>query len=242
MTVHPLCQPIANTLGTLQSQRDSARAALPSIASPAQRWTTLAEIGDLTRQIEQKQRELDDCQRTHAAVYEAELVAFDTANAPPPSRVARLWKLEEAGAPTILESSPVQAGQLTFPTPTDTGLLGITIEETGNPAVQGLDFRSGPITELPRKAPDDPSGRVEIVLGPQFTFTTGDLERWLQAAPLPLHTSTSIGSDAAAALGGNVDITVANLGLAPQHDPPPGVRHRNRDGPALGSSARAIRA
>jgi hypothetical protein len=87
--------------------------------------------------------------------------------------------------------------------------VGLTIEETGNPAVQGVDFRSGRLDELPRKSPQDPSGRLEIVVGPTLTFTAEELTGWLEAIAVPLHASEEIPPP----LGGTVDITVSGLSV-----------------------------
>jgi hypothetical protein len=208
VTIHPACLPFANTIASLETTRDTVRSGLPGLG-PLDRWKALAQIGDLTRQIEDARVQLDDCQRLHAVSYEAEVVILDTTSSPPATREASLWQLD-GPTPVLLEKAPLSATGLGFITPSPEGPLGITIAETGNPAVQGLDFRSGPLEELPRKSPGDPAGRVEIVIGPTLTFDLDELRGWLGTVPLPSHTTSSISSGP---FSGEVDITVANLGV-----------------------------
>jgi hypothetical protein len=209
MTVHPACIPIATTIASLETQRGVVRSSLPGLG-PLDTWKALAQIGDLTRQIADAQVQLDDCQRLHAVLYEAEVVIFDTTGGPPATREASLWQLD-GSSPILLEKAPVTAAGLAFVTASPEGALGITIAETGNPAVQGVDFRSGHLEELPRKSPGDPSGRLEIVVGPTLTFDLDELRGWLGTVPLPSHTTTPITSGP---FTGEVDITVATLGVA----------------------------
>lgn len=208
MTVHPACVPIANTIASLETQRDTVRASLPGLG-PLDTWKALAQIGDLTRQIGAEQVQLDDCQRLHAVSYEAEVVVFDTTGGPPATREASLWQLD-GPSPVLLEKAPLTATGLAFVTASPEGLVGITIAETGNAAIQGVDFRSGLLEELPRKSPGDPAGRVEIVVGPTLTFGLDEVRGWLGTVPLPSHTTTPI---TAGPFTGEVDITVATLGM-----------------------------
>ncbi|HEU4355675.1 MAG TPA: hypothetical protein VFT27_08815 [Actinomycetota bacterium] len=188
MPIDPACQPIADSIATLQATRDSIQAGLPPMA-PLDRWKGLAQMGDLSRQIAELQIQLDSCQRQHAASYEAEVVIFDISGGPPTTRQASLWHLDPAGA-SVLEQTTLSGAGLSF-TPPSVGPVGITIQQT-NPSVRGLDFRSGPLEELPRKSTSDPAGRVEIVLGPVLTFTSDQIEGWLSALSLPQHTSTPL--------------------------------------------------
>jgi hypothetical protein len=206
MPLDPQCQPIANAIAALETQRATVKAGLAAL-TPVDRWKALVQIGDLSRQIADQQLQLDQCQRQLHASYEAEVLVFDTSNTPPGSRTARLWSMD--GVPTELESAALVGGAFQFATHPTGAPIGITIEETGNPAVQGVDFRSGPLDELPRKAPEDPSGRVEIVVGPTVTFTTEVLTGWLKAIAVPLFTSNDIPPPT----GGRVDITVSSLSL-----------------------------
>jgi hypothetical protein len=150
MPVHPQCQPIANVIAGLETQRAAARAGLGGLSALA-RWQAFVLIGDLGRQILEQQALLDACQRQHQASYEADVVVLDTTNAPPASRTARLWSMD--GAPTELESAALAGGVFGFATQATDAPVGITIEEVGNPAVQGVDFRSGVLDELPRNHP-----------------------------------------------------------------------------------------
>jgi hypothetical protein len=206
MPLNAQCQPFANAIAGLETTLAGVQAGLPGLA-PIDRWKALAQIGDLKRQILDQQARLDECQRAHQASYEAEVVILDTSNAPPGSRTARLWLM--AGVPTELESAVLVGGSFQFATHPSGAPIGITIEEVGNPAVQGVDFRSGSLEELPRKAPGDPSGRVEIVVGPTLTFTAKELSGWLDAIAVPLHTSNDIPPP----FGGTVDITVSSLSV-----------------------------
>jgi hypothetical protein len=206
MPLNPQCQPIANAIAGLEAQRAAVQAGLAAL-TPIDRWKALAQIGDLRRQITDQQAQLDECQRLHQASYEADVLILDTSNAAPGSRTARLWSMD--GVPTELESAPLVGGAFQFATHPTGAPIGITIEETGNPAVQGVDFRSGALEELPRKAPNDPSGRVEIVVGPTLTFTAEELTAWLEKVAVPLHTS----NDIPAPLVGTVDVTVSNLSV-----------------------------
>jgi hypothetical protein len=207
MPIHPACQPIATMIANLETQRDTVRATLSALA-PLDRWKALATIGDLSRQIVDQQRQLDECQRQNASAYEAEVVVLDTSAGPAASRTAKLWQID-GDAATVLETATVGPGGLSFTSQPDSNALGITIEETGNPAVQGVDFRSGLIAELPRKAPNDPSGRVEIVVGPPVTFTAADVEAWVAAVELPFQSSTPLSGP----VQGDVGITVTTLAV-----------------------------
>ncbi len=205
MTLNPACQPFATAIAALETQRATIQAGLGAL-TPIDRWKALVLIGDLNRQILDQQEQLDACERQHLADYEAEVVALDTSGGPPASRMARLWSMDEV--PTELENAPVVGGVFHFASRLSGTSVGITIEETGNPSVQGVDFRSGPLEELPRTSPADPGGRVEIVVGPTLNFAERDLIRWLQGIEIPT-TSIEIPT-----LGGKADITVSNLTVA----------------------------
>jgi hypothetical protein len=208
MPVKPQCQPLANDIQALEGQKAALEAGLPA-APPLDRWKALAQIGELNMQILRKQADLDKCQRQNQAMYEAQVVVFDTTNAVPGPRLARLWSMD-GGAPAELESAPLAGGMFQFTTDPSGGPIGITIEETGNPAVQGLDLCSGTLDALPRRAPEDPSGRIEIVVGPTLTFTAEELSGLLQTIEFPVQTT----GDIAPSLGvGKVDISLASLAV-----------------------------
>jgi hypothetical protein len=204
MPIDPTCQPIAASLAELESQRDAARATLNGLA-PAARWQAFATIGDLDRKLAEGQRQLDECQRRQAARYDAELAVFDTSGGSPGSRSATLWRMGD-GEPAVLGTAPIDAGAFSFAAPPADATLGLTIQETGNPAVTGLDFRSGPLHELPRTAPSDPSARVELVLTPIVALGEVDVARLLGALALPIRTSTPL-----AAPIGSLDVEVSAL-------------------------------
>jgi hypothetical protein len=201
------CQLIANNITGLEGIRAGLQAGLAA-SPPLDRWKARVQIGDLTRQIAGLQRDLDKCQRTNLAPYEAEVVVYDTTNAPLGTRTARLWSMT-GDVPTELESNPLVGGSFQFATDPAGAPIGITIEETGNPAVQGVDFRSGSLEELPRNAPEDPSGRIEIVVGPTLTFTSEELTGWLDTVAVPISTST----DLPPPTGGRADITVSSVSV-----------------------------
>lgn len=206
MPIDPACQPIANNIATLQTTRDSIQAGLPAMP-PLDRWKGLAQMGDLSRQIAEQQIQLDTCQRQHAASYEAEVVVFDTTGGPATTRQASLWHLDPAGA-TVLEQATLSGTGLAF-TPPSVSPVGITIQQT-SPSVRGVDFRSGPLEELPRMSPSDPAGRIEIVVGPVLTFTQDEIEGWLAALSLPQHTSTPLNTPLFSA---SVDIVWSGVGM-----------------------------
>jgi hypothetical protein len=203
--LNPACQQFATAIVTLEATRATVRAGLGAL-TPIDRWKALVQIGDLDRQILDQQEQLDTCERQHQADYEAEVVALDTSGGPPVSRTARLWSMDEV--PTELEDASVVGGVFQFASGLSNASVGITIEETGNPSVQGVDFRSGPLEELPRTSPADPGGRIEIVVGPALHFAERDFNRWLQGVEIPT-TSIEIPT-----LGGRADITVSNLTVA----------------------------
>jgi hypothetical protein len=123
----------------------------------------------------------------------------------------------DGNAPTVVEEAALQGGAFSFTSQLgaaqDRIPLGITVDETNNPSIAGLDFRSGPLSELPRAAPNDPAGRIEIVLGPTVRLSADDLADWLAAIPLPQTGSIPItgmylaGADVAA----SAEITLAQL-------------------------------
>jgi hypothetical protein len=207
MTVNVNCLPIVAAITNLEAQRAAIEAGVAALP-PLDRWKAMVEIGDKTRQIADAQSALDTCQRTNLENYEAEVVIFDTTNAPPGARIARLWSMD-GDVPTELEEASLVGGVFEFKTPSSGGPIGMTLEEIGNPAVQGVDFRSGTLIELPRKAPEDPQGRIEIVIGPTLTFTAEELDGWLDTIVVPLQTSTDIPPP----LGGTVDIKVSGLSV-----------------------------
>jgi hypothetical protein len=198
------CQSIADDITTAEGIRNTIRATLSASPTPQDLWTRLAEIGVQNREIARLQGLLDDCQRRWAAAYEAEVVVYDLAPGPTPPRQARLW-LMDGGVPTVIETVPVTGTTLQFVTRMDRGPFGLTIED---PSVPGMDFRSGPVMELYRNSPQDPSGRIEIVVGPQVTFTEGDLNEWVGGVSLPQQTTI-----ATADPGVSIELTLANLSV-----------------------------
>lgn len=206
MAVHPSCVPIASAIPPLLAQRDGVLATLATLP-PLDRWKALAEIGTLDRQIAEKQLQLDECQRQNQAGYEIEVVVLDTAAGPTPSLVGRLWNMSD-GTPTLVTSQPVVSGAVAFATPPAGAPLGVTIQDSG-PGAQGPDFRFGPLDELPRISPDNPTGRIEIVIGPPQSFTAADINRWFGAS-LPQHTTTALTGD----VPGNVELTVSTLEIS----------------------------
>ncbi len=208
MPIDPACQPIANAIATLESNRDAIRAGLPAL-TPLDRWKAMAQIGDIGRQIADLRVQLDTCQRQHAAAYSAEVVIFDTTGAPLASRRASLWQVDGPSA-TLLEEGPLSGTSLSFTTLPPAGPVGVTIAEIGTAGVQGVDFRSGPLDELPRKSAGDPSGRIEIVIGPVLSFDAGEIQGWLSDLVLPQRTSTALNTPLAS---GTVDIVWATVGI-----------------------------
>jgi hypothetical protein len=204
MPIDPTCQPIAASLAELESERDAARATLDRLA-PTERWQAFATIGECDRKLAEGQRQLDECQRRQVARYDAELAVFDTSGGSPGSRSATLWRMGD-GEPAVLETAPIDEGAFSFAAPPADATLGLTIQETGDPAVTGLDFRSGPLHELPRTAPSDPSARVELVSTPIIALGEEDVARLLGSLALPLRTSTPL-----AAPIGSFDVEVSAL-------------------------------
>ena len=204
MPIDPTCQPIAASLAELERQRDAARATLGALA-PAQRWQACATIGECDRKLAEGQRQLDECQRRQAARHDAQLAVYDTSGGPPGSRSATLWRMDD-GKPAVLETAPIDAGAFSFAAPSPDATLGLTIQETGEPAVTGPDFRSGPLRELPRTAASDPSTRVELVLTPIVALGEEEVAGLLGALAVPIRTSTPL-----AAPIGNLDVEVGVL-------------------------------
>ena len=91
--------------------------------------------------------------------------------------------------------------------------------------------RFGPLDELPRISPDNPTGRIEIVIGPPQSFTAADLNRWFGAS-LPQHTTTALTGD----VPGNVEPTVdAGVSARAKHDSAGGSGTANVTGAPWGS-------
>src|SRR4051794_41983617 len=115
MPIDPTCQPIAASLAELESQRDAARATLAGL-TPAERWQAFATIGELDRKLAEGQRQLDECQRSQAARYDAELAVFDTSGGAPAPRSAALLGVSGGGA-AGREKGPGDAGGVSFAGP-----------------------------------------------------------------------------------------------------------------------------
>jgi hypothetical protein len=81
--------------------------------------------------------------------------------------------------------------------------FGITIEETDHPAVNGPDFRSGPLPATADPNAIDPASHIEIVILDSIVITADTLKQ--AAPPLPLQLSFPVGPAV------TVGITVSDL-------------------------------
>jgi hypothetical protein len=181
------CQDIAAELAQLQQQyADQSAAAAKLAGAPA--WAAAAALGTLRSKIQDTQSQLDSCVKTQTSALTGTVVVMDASGeGAPAAQNATLWDLATT---TSLEVAPIQAGAFGFADPLP-AQPAITLQTTGDPTVNGLDFRSGPLPQ-----PEAPDTRIEIVLAPETTISPEQLASVLAA--FEWNTTIEAGS------GGNV--------------------------------------
>jgi hypothetical protein len=206
----PKCQSIADAVSALQNQEQAQLATIAGLTG-TDKWNAMVVLGTIRQQISQQQASLDQCNQQNPADLTINVDVTDVPGTTGPDRIARVWKIA-SGQQTVQQTATIAEGSVTFP-----GVLGpsrqsfgVTIEGTDDPAVNGPDFRSGPLPPAPTPPADDPAGQVEIVVLSPFDITPEVLAH--AAPPLPIQGS----------LGGisfsvtTLQFTVANgaIGLA----------------------------
>src|SRR5215472_6929694 len=198
----PECQPIADAIASLSAQEANQLAGLPGL-SGIDKWKAMEALGTVRQQIAQQQALLADCIKSHPAGLTTQVSVTDLTGNSGPKRIARMWQLTAAGqAPR--QTATVQDGMATFAMLAGSRQsFGITIEETDHPAVNGPDFRSGPLPASADANAMDPTSQIEIVILDSILITADTLKQG--APPLPLQLSFPVGT----AL--TVGITVSDL-------------------------------
>jgi hypothetical protein len=206
MPVPTECQGLADQVAALDQQY-AALAGQVSGQVGADAWTGLAQLGTLHGQLTDARRELDVCVRTHSAALTGNVVVMDASGGMSTGQqVATLWDLTGAG-PVSRETAVVQGGSFGFQGPLP-AIHAITLSTTGEPAVTGADFRSGPL-----QAGAAATQRFELVLGPLLTIGQADLDAWSAAfqpvtqSPTPT-LSTTISAARATLASGVVTVVV----------------------------------
>ena len=219
MPTDPVYQQLLTTAQGLEQEIVNLRASLPT--DPLDRWKVLTEIGDKKRELEKTRLEIIQWRDQNAAEYEAALVVYDTSAAAPAPRLVRLWRLDGV-APAVVEeqrvpltADPNHPGKSSGTLKLNSVLTGVPIALTIQPdaaeAADGLDLNTGKLGELPRLKASDPSGQIELVLGPVLTLTADDLKDWLRSVPLPLHTSVPIPALPVVGESAPAELTVTSL-------------------------------
>ena len=203
MPTPPECQPIVDAIANLTAQEQAKRDALKALVG-VDKWNALEDLGTLRQQLADQQKLLADCEKQHATDLTTTVVVTDVTGNAGPNRIARVWQLTASGQ-AVKQTVTLQDGVANFTGVLDSSRqgIGITIEGVDHPAVNGPDFRSGP---LPAKAPAgdaDPIQRIELVILNPMVLTGEALNPALPALPITM-------SFAADPLG-TVNISIANL-------------------------------
>jgi hypothetical protein len=186
----PECQPIADAIASLSAQEENQLAALPGLSGVA-KWKAMEALGTVRQQIAQQQALLADCIKSHPAGLTTQVSITDLTGNSGPNRIARMWQLTAAGQ-AVKHTATVQNGAATFAMPAGSRQsFGITIEETDHPAVNGPDFRSGPLPATVDPNAIDPASHIEIVILDSIVITADTLKQ--AAPPLPLQLSFPVG-------------------------------------------------
>ena len=186
MPVPASCQPISDAIRAAVTERDTVLASIPG-STPPDRWAARARVGQLERRIATDQPRLDACLRDHRAAYRVEIATFDTSGGAPSSgtRRATLWRVFGEAAESI-EQVEVSGDAFTLTGYHDETSMVVTVGTEVDPAIQGPDFRSNLLGELPRSVPYDPDGRIETELalpGPHVRAVAADHEREIAEDP-----------------------------------------------------------
>jgi hypothetical protein len=186
----PECQPIADAIASLSAQEENQLAALPGLSGVA-KWKAMETLGTIRQQIAQQQALLADCIKSHPAGLTTQVSVTDLTGNSGPNRIARMWQLTAAGQ-AVKQTATVQNGAATFAMLAGSRQsFGITIEETDHPAVNGPDFRSGPLPATADPNAIDPASHIEIVILDSIVITADTLKQ--AAPPLPLQLSFPVG-------------------------------------------------
>ena len=184
MPVPTICQPISDAIRAAISELDTLRASLPTLP-PQERWIARAQIGRLERRMATDQPKLDACLREHQAAYRVDVATFDTSGGAPPSgpRRANLWRVFGDAVENI-EQVELVGDAFTLTRHHDESSMVVTVGTETDPAIQGPDFRSSLLGELPGSAPYDPDGHIEIVVG-SGRASADEVLGWLATLQLP---------------------------------------------------------
>lgn len=209
MPYAPECQPIADLLSALTVQEQAQLATIDPLTGTA-RWNAIEVLGTLRQQIADQKSLLDACQKQHGLDLTTEVVVYDLTGDSGTNRIGRVWQLTTDGQ-AVKQTNTVQSDNtITFSSVLGASRqsFGITIEEIDNIAVNGPDFRSGPLPASAGAAVNeiDPVGRIEIVILSRMTFSADTLKQALP--PLPIQQSVPVQSF------GNVGISITELDFA----------------------------
>jgi hypothetical protein len=155
------------------------------MAEAPDKWKALQELGSVRQQLKEQQALLSECEKQHADDLQTNIVVMDVPQVSGPHRVVRLWQITSTGQ-TVKQTATVQDGVASFaaiPQATRQS-LGITVEETDHPAVNGPDFRSGPLPPPSAEARLDPVTRVEIVILDAILVSADSLSQAVPALPI----------------------------------------------------------
>lgn len=222
----PPYQQLLTDAQNLEQDIANLLASLPN--DPLGRWNALAQIGEKRRQLAKKRLEILAWREQNSAGYEATLVVYDLSGASPPPRLVRLWRMDGA-SPVVLEDAHVSlapdpnapgvfTGSLQLTNAREGVPVALTVQEDGAAAAAGLDLKTGQMEELPPLKASDPSGRIELVLGPVLTLTVDDVQDWLRSVPLPLQTSVPIPTLPMFGESAPAELTVTNLDVTLQQN------------------------
>lgn len=197
------CQPIADDISTLTAQEQAQTSAILSLTG-IDKWKAMEALGTLRQQIADKKDLLAKGIKEHATDFSADVVIFDLTGTSGSNRIGRIWQLTSAGQ-AIKQTSSLQGNSIKFSGILAPGgqPLGITIEETDHPTVNGPDFRSAPLKAVEDADRIASGERIEIVILDPIFITAASLVQ--SAPPLPIRLSLSAGAV------GAVDISVNDL-------------------------------
>jgi hypothetical protein len=181
MPVPPECQQYVDAAAALRAQVNSL-VETAAAQEPAQKWSTLQATGSLRAQIADQERLLSECVSAHAD-FSVDVAVFDLrgANQPNPSRVVRVWQLDDVGAQGQPLEAPVTGSVSRFatrPTPVSQ-FIGLAVHDTSTPQ-PSVTFQSPALFEIPTLQNDANRSRIEIVLPSALSL---DLNRFSKLTP-----------------------------------------------------------
>jgi len=186
MSPQPPAGPTQPGCGQLKLEADQLKTdaeqlrtqALASVGAAA--WGKLTALGQKLLDLERKYAELEACNKAHAGATACEVLFIDAGGGGVnDGRRAELWDLG-VNPPAQVTTAPVAAGSFAF-TGTIPPSFAVVITSTDTTTATGPDFRSGPLT-LAGLAASGATPRIEVVLGPLFTITADDINRWFADA------------------------------------------------------------